>query len=115
MPKPTQFQRETNDKSGQSVRVRNNVWMVFWLFVVVLLVQMLGCAGYHVGNQYLFRSDIRTVHVMMFESDSDRRFLGQRLTEAVVKAVELETPMTITDPQITDSFIRGRPTRPDVI
>lgn len=44
----------------------------------------------------------------MFESDSDRRFLGQRLTEAVVKEVELNTPLTITDPQIADSFVRGR-------
>lgn len=44
----------------------------------------------------------------MFESDSDRRFLGQRLTEAVVKEVELNTPLTITDSQISDSFIRGR-------
>ena len=45
---------------------------------------------------------------MMFESDSFRRYLGQRLTEAVIKEVELNTPLTITDPQIADSFIRGR-------
>ena len=44
----------------------------------------------------------------MFESNSDRRFLGQRLTEAVVKEVELSTPFTITNAQISDSFIRGR-------
>jgi len=69
---------------------------------------MLGCASYHLGNQYLFNSSIRTVNVMMFESDSDRRFLGQRLTEAVVKEIELSTPLTITDPQIADSFVRGR-------
>lgn len=67
-----------------------------------------GCAGYHLGNQYLYRSDIRTVHVAMFESDSYRRFLGQRTTEAVIKEVELSTPLTITNPQIADSFIRGR-------
>ena len=44
----------------------------------------------------------------MFESDSYRRFLGQRTTEAVIKEVELSTPLTITNPQIADSFIRGR-------
>ena len=44
----------------------------------------------------------------MFESDSYRRFLGQRTTEAVIKEVELTTPLTITNPQIADSFIRGR-------
>jgi len=66
-----------------------------------------GCAGYHLGNQFLYRSDIRTVHVQMFESDSYRRFLGQRLTEAVVKEIELGTPLTLADPQIADSYIRG--------
>lgn len=80
--------------------------------VMVALVSVLigsgGCAGYHLGNQFLYNSSIRSVSVIMFESDSDRRFLGQRLTEAVVKEVELSTPLTITDPQIADSFIRGR-------
>jgi hypothetical protein len=78
------------------------------LTALFIVCQFVGCAGYHVGNQYLFRSDIRTVHVMMFESESYRRFMGQRLTEAVTKAVELETPLTLADPQIADSFIRGR-------
>ena len=44
----------------------------------------------------------------MFESDSYRRFLGQRLTEAVVKEIGLKTPLTITEPAIADSFVRGR-------
>lgn len=78
------------------------------VIMLAIATQSIGCAGYHLGNQYLYRSDIRTVHVMMFESVSDRRFLGQRLTEAVIKNVELNTPLTITDPQIADSFIRGR-------
>jgi hypothetical protein len=76
--------------------------------ILVLVSGSSGCAGYHLGNQFLFRGDIRTVHVSMFESESDRRFLGQRLTEAVIKEVESRTPLTLTDPQITDSFIRGR-------
>ena len=67
-----------------------------------------GCAGYNLGSQYLFRNDIRTVHVPIFESDSNRRFLGQRLTEAVVKQVEQGTPYTISDPSVANSFLRGR-------
>ena len=78
------------------------------LVIACCLICYSGCAGYHLGNQFLYNSSIRSVNVMMFESDSDRRFLGQRLTEAVVKEVELSTPLTITDPQIADSFIRGR-------
>jgi hypothetical protein len=82
--------------------------LCFALMALTLATSTVGCAGYHLGNQYLYRSDIRTVHVVMFESDSYRRFLGQRLTEAVVKEVELRSPLTITNPQIADSFIRGR-------
>ncbi|MCE2791883.1 MAG: LPS assembly lipoprotein LptE [Planctomycetota bacterium] len=67
-----------------------------------------GCAGYHMGNQFLYRNDIRSVHVAMFETDSYRRFLGQRLTEAVVKQIESQTPLTISDPRLADSFIQGR-------
>ena len=78
------------------------------LFMLCMIVTQMGCAGYHLGNQFLYRGDIRTVHVAMFESDSFRRLLGQRMTEAVIKEVEQKTPLTLTDPQIADSFIRGR-------
>ena len=81
---------------------------VLALTITVVFIQSLGCAGYHLGNQYLYRSDIRTVHVAMFESDSYRRFLGQRLTEAVIKEIELSSPLTITEPSLANSFIRGR-------
>ncbi len=76
--------------------------------VFALLPLTSGCAGYHLGNQYLFRSDIRTVHVAMFESDSYRRFLGQRMTEAVVKQIANNTPLTITEPALANSFLTGR-------
>lgn len=67
-----------------------------------------GCAGYHLGNQFLFRSDIRTVHVLPFKSDSYRKFLGKQLTEAVVKQIALGTPLTISNSSVADSFIQGR-------
>jgi hypothetical protein len=83
-----------------------------WKTVCICLASMVwlvsGCATYHIGNQYLFRNDIRTVHVAIFESDSFRRFLGQRLTEAVIKEIELSTPLVITEPQLANSFLRGK-------
>lgn len=78
------------------------------LILLLAGTALTGCAGYNVGNQFLHRSDIRTVHVSMFESDSYRRFLGQRLTEAVVKQIELETPLTVTEPALANSFLQGR-------
>ncbi len=84
-------------------------------FLIIVSCTLLfgGCAGYHLGNQFLYRGDIRTVHVVMFESDSFRRFLGERLTEAVVKQIELSTPLTITEAALADSFVRGRIVRDD--
>jgi hypothetical protein len=78
------------------------------LSVVVLFAGVLGCRGYHLGNQYTFRNDIRSVHVAYAESDSYRRFLGQQLTEAIVKEIELRTPLVITEPAIADSFVQAR-------
>jgi hypothetical protein len=85
-----------------------NQLTIFRTAMLVTLCVMPGCCGYHVGNQFLYRNDIRSVHVRIFESDSYRRFLGQRLSEAVVKQVELQTPLTITEPELANSFIQGR-------
>ena len=78
------------------------------LMLVLAISTVTGCRGYNVGNQQLFRSDIRTVHVIMLESDSNRRFLGQRLTEAITKQIMSSTPLTITEPALADSYITGR-------
>ena len=86
-------------------------FILLLLACVTIIAGTTGCSSYHLGNQYLFRSDIRTVHVAMFESDSFRRFLGQRMTEAVVKQIANNTPLTITEPCLANSFLTGRITR----
>ena len=78
------------------------------LLLFALAAIQSGCAGYQTGNQILFRNDVRTVHVAIFESVSYRRFLGQRLTEAVIRKIELNTPYLVTPPETADSFIQGR-------
>ena len=75
---------------------------------VMLAAIVVGCAGYQVGNQTLFRSDVRTVHVPVFESNSFRRFLGERLTEAVVKEIEQRSPYKITTSDKADTILQGR-------
>lgn len=67
-----------------------------------------GCAGYQVGYPSLFRPDLRTVHVPVFESDSFRRNLGERLTEAVVKEIESRTPYKVVGSTDSDSILSGR-------
>lgn len=79
--------------------------LAMWL---VLLVLLPGCAGYQLGQRSLFRGDIRTVHVPMVQSESFRRYLGERLTEAVVKEVELRTPYKVVDATSADSVLNIR-------
>jgi hypothetical protein len=72
------------------------------------LVLLAGCAGYQIGNRGLYPSDIRTVQVPMFESASFRRNLGERLTEAVQKQIELRTPYKVVNDPNADSILSGR-------
>ncbi len=78
-------------------------------FVIPIgMILFAGCAGYQVGNQQLFDNRVRSVHVPIVESESHRRFLGQQLTEAIVKQIELDTPLQIADAGLADSFLRCR-------
>jgi hypothetical protein len=81
------------------------------LAAALSLAAVIGCAGYHVGNQSLYPCDVRTVYVPIFESDSYRRYLGEKLTEAVMKEIEEKTPYKVTGDSMADSILSGRITR----
>ena len=74
----------------------------------LLTTTLAGCASYHVGAHTLYEPSIATVHVPVFESDSLRRHLGERLTEAVVKQIELKTPYKVVSRGSADSVFVGR-------
>ena len=74
----------------------------------LLLGWLSGCAGYQIGNQSLYPPDIHTVYVPIFESKSFRRDLGERLTEAVAKEIELKTPFKVVSDPNADSVLTGR-------
>jgi hypothetical protein len=79
------------------------------LFPILLVLGLLGgCAGYQIGNQSLYPMEIHTVYVPMFESVSFRRNLGERLTEAVCKEIELKTPYKVVSESTADSILSGR-------
>ena len=75
---------------------------------LLLLALAGGCAGYQWGQRTLYRPDVQTVHVPIFQSDSFRRNLGERLTEAVVKEIQLKTPYRLASAETADSVLRGR-------
>ena len=68
----------------------------------------MGCVHYQFGNRSLYRPDIRTVHVPIFESESFRRDLGERITEAVIEEIKTTTPYAIADEQTADTVLRGK-------
>ena len=85
------------DPSGSSRRVRS----VRSLYSAVV-------AGYQIGNQSLYPPGIQTVYVPIFESVSFRPNLGEQLTEAVVKEIELRTPYKVVATPAADSVLSGR-------
>lgn len=88
-------------KRGIPIRLRTSI-------AVAILALAGGCARYQLGHSSLFRPDIRTVQVPVFESDSLRRNLGERLTEAVVKDIEARTPYKVVASTDADSVLSGR-------
>ena len=82
----------------------------WWLSGLLAAIGCLtaGCAGYRVGNATLYNPEIHTVYVPIFDSDSFRRHLGEQLTEAVVKEIELRTPYKVVGRPPADSILTGR-------
>lgn len=64
-----------------------------------------GCASYRMGAESLYAPDVRTVYVPMVESDSYRRDLGERLTEAIVNEIELKTPYKVVGSPTADAVL----------
>ncbi|HEX3602328.1 MAG TPA: LPS assembly lipoprotein LptE [Lacipirellulaceae bacterium] len=82
---------------------------ILQLAICVLQCALLsGCIGYQVGTGSLYAPDIATVYVPMIESDSYRRDLGERLTEAVCKEIELKTPYKVVSTPNADSVLSVR-------
>ena len=67
-------------------------------------VGVMGC-GYSTARP--FRTDIQTIHVQMFHSREFRRELEFRLTEAVIKRIETDSPYRIAPGQTGDVLLTG--------
>ena len=78
------------------------------LLALCVMACMIGCSGYHIGSPTLYRQDVRTVYVPMFQSDSYRQQLAERLTEAVVKRIEAVTPYKVVHHPNADTVLSGQ-------
>jgi len=66
-----------------------------------------GCVHYQFGHRSLYRPDIHTIHVPIFESNTFRRDLGERITEAVCKEIESNTSFKLASASTADSVLKG--------
>lgn len=78
------------------------------LVAMLCLSSFVGCAGWQFGNRSLYRRDIRTIYIPPVESGSYRRGLGERLTEALVKEIEVKSPYKVIASPDADSTLRCR-------
>lgn len=72
--------------------------------LLLVAVSSAGC-GYSSGA--LFRPDISSVHVEIFESREFRRDLEFLLTEAVKKRISSDTPYRVTRKAQADTILKG--------
>lgn len=78
------------------------------LLLAAIALPLPGCVGYRAGAGTLYAPDVQTVYVPMIESVSFRRDLGERLTEAVVREIELKTPYKVVATPNADSVLEVR-------
>jgi hypothetical protein len=97
---PTCADTRANRRLPQHVR---HGWLCALLATFSLLIG--GCA-YRMGNG--FESEIQSVYVPIFESQSDRRGLEFQLTEAVQKQIQLRTPFRVVDQPAADTQLIGK-------
>lgn len=102
------MQYYTNDMTHRNA---NNSFYVMFCAALAVLVLLcgLGCSGYQIGTDSLYNTEIKTVHVPIFQSDSFRQDMGERLTEAVIRRIEQRTPYKVIHrANAADSILAGR-------
>jgi hypothetical protein len=75
------------------------------LLPALATMPLLGGCGYTSARP--FGTDIQTVHVEMFQSREFRRELEFRLTESIVKRIEMDTPYHVAPRAKADALLTG--------
>lgn len=85
-----------------------NVTRIPLILALLALVGVAGCAGYNWGVRSLYPPGARTIYVPIFQCDSHRRYLGERLTEAVAKEIERRSGLQLVPSLDADLLLNGR-------
>lgn len=95
-----------NQKSEKPVYIGNTTHLrATWTLTVLVGISLL--AGCSYSTQRPFRTDIQSIHVEMFHSREFRRDLEFRLTESIIKRIELDTPYRIAPRKSADALLTG--------
>lgn len=105
-PRPITWQRGTSARMNGFTGPASNLAARSGLAALVMLL-VLGGVGCGYSTARPFPADIRTIHVEMFHSREFRRELEFRLTEAVVKRIEMDTPYRIAPLDRADAVLTG--------
>ena len=98
----------------QKTMIKFNVlmWLLMLVTFAALLAGVTGCGpggleGY--TNDWIYPSDVTTVYVEMFDTQSFRRGHEYVLTDAICKRIESETPYKIvSDRDLAQTLLSGR-------
>lgn len=105
LPDPSVRQPSTESDRPRKPSPRA-AWMTARSVVVLILGGLLsGGCGYSTARP--FATDIQSVHVEMFHSEEFRRELEFRLTEAIIKRIEMDTPYRIASRGKADALLTG--------
>ncbi len=77
------------------------------LLTLASLVALVGLTGCGYSSDDLFRTDVKTVYVQMFDTREFRRDLEFMLTEAVKKRIATDTPYRIAPKEKADTILKG--------
>lgn len=100
------FPTGSRSDSATTITDRPRGKAVSVLLLGLVMTAASGCRGYIVGSAY--STDIRTVSVPIFKSDSFRRGVDFQLTEAVQKEIQNRTPFRIAKGPEADTILTGR-------
>jgi len=95
----------------QKTMIKFNVLIRLLMLVTfaVLLAGVTGCGLEGYTNDWIYPSDVTTVYVEMFDTQSFRRGHEYVLTDAICKRIESETPYKIvSDRDVAQTLLSGR-------
>ena len=85
-------------KKRKLSKIKDFDFMILFCSVTILCFYFCGCSqmsGY--SDELMFRDDISSVYVKMFDNQSFRRGAEYELTDALAKRIEAETPYKVVN------------------